>query len=326
MILVTGCAGFIGFHTCLNLLKRRKDKVIGIDNLNDYYDVNLKKERLKILKKNKKFFFKKLDLGKKKEILNFIKKKNIKYVIHLAAQAGIRYSLKNPKKYFDSNILGFFNLLESLKNKKIEHLVFASSSSVYGNKKKFPILETDTTDKPIQFYASTKKTNEIMAHTFSSLTKIPATGLRFFTVYGPWGRPDMAFFKFVENIKKNKKIEIYNKGNHERDFSYIDYIAEGIVNSLENSNSIHLHEMGQVPFEIYNLGNGKPVNLMKCVKIIENIMKKKAKKKFLKIQSGDVIKTYADIKKAKKDLKLKTNFSIFRGLKNFIEWHGRNYK
>ncbi len=326
MILVTGCAGFIGFHTCLNLLKRRKDKVIGIDNLNNYYDVNLKKERLKILKKNKKFFFKKLDLGNKKEILNFIKKKNIKYVIHLAAQAGIRYSLKNPKKYFDSNILGFFNLLESLKNKKIEHLVFASSSSVYGNKKKFPILETDTTDKPIQFYASTKKTNEIMAYTFSSLTKIPATGLRFFTVYGPWGRPDMAFFKFVENIKKNKKIEIYNKGNHERDFSYIDYIAEGIVNSLENSNSIHLHKMGQVPFEIYNLGNGKPVNLMKCVKIIENIMKKKAKKKFLKIQSGDVVKTYADIKKAKKDLKLKTNFSISRGLKNFIEWHGRNYK
>ncbi len=265
-------------------------------------------------------------MGNKKEILNFIKKKNIKYVIHLAAQAGIRYSLKNPKKYFDSNILGFFNLLESLKNKKIEHLVFASSSSVYGNKKKFPILETDTTDKPIQFYASTKKTNEIMAYTFSSLTKIPATGLRFFTVYGPWGRPDMAFFKFVENIKKNKKIEIYNKGNHERDFSYIDYIAEGIVNSLENSNSIHLHKMGQVPFEIYNLGNGKPVNLMKCVKIIENIMKKKAKKKFLKIQSGDVVKTYADIKKAKKDLKLKTNFSISRGLKNFIEWHGRNYK
>ena len=171
-----------------------------------------------------------------------------------------------------------------------------------------------------------KKTNEIMAHTFSSLTKIPATGLRFFTVYGPWGRPDMAFFKFVENIKKNKKIEIYNKGNHERDFSYIDYIAEGIVNSLENSNSILLREMGQIPFEIYNLGNGKPVNLMKCVKIIENIMKKKAKKKFLKIQSGDVIKTYADIKKAKKDLKLKTNFSISRGLKNFIDWHGRNYK
>ena len=231
-ILVTGCAGFIGFHLSNYLLKNNYD-IIGIDNLNKYYDVNLKKNRLKLLKNYKNFQFIKFDLINKSKLDTIIKKYNIKYIIHLAAQAGVRYSLKNPKTYFKNNLEVFFNIIESSREKKIKHLIFASTSSVYGENKKFPSNEYDNTNNPISLYAATKKSNEILAYAYSSTYKLPSTALRFFTVYGPFGRPDMALFKFTKNILENKKIELYNNGYHSRDFTYIDDIVEGIVSVIK---------------------------------------------------------------------------------------------
>ena len=328
MYLITGCCGFIGFNTALKLLKK-KIKVVGVDNINNYYDQSLKIDRLKILKKFKLFKFYKTDISNFNKLNNIFVKNKIKYVLHLAAQAGVRYSLKNPDIYFKYNVLGFYNIIKISSNFKIKHFIFASSSSVYGEQKKFPIKEQFTTDYPIQFYAATKKSNEIIAHSLSKINKLPSTGLRFFTVYGPWGRPDMAFFKFMKKILQKKPINLYNNGNHFRDFSYIDNVVDAILNSVKRSYSLRIaknKKTKKAPFAIYNVGNGKSVSLITCVKILESILKTKIKLNRLPLQKGDVIKTFANVSKAKKDLNLKTNYNLKRGLTNFVRWYYQYYK
>ena len=318
-ILVTGCAGFIGFHITTKLLKNRIN-VIGIDNLNKYYDTRLKKNRLKSLKDFKNFSFHKADIIQYKKLDNIIKSYRVKYIIHLAAQAGVRYSLAFPRLYFKSNLEGFFNILELSKNNKIKHLIFASTSSVYGNSKKFPLKEEANTDLPLSFYAATKKSNEVMAHSYSYIHKIPCTAVRFFTVYGSFGRPDMALFKFTKQILENKPIELFNNGDHIRDFTYIDDIVDGIYSLLKKQ------PKNKIPYDIFNIGNGSPKKLVEYLKQIEIYLNKKAKIKKLPLQIGDVVKTHADIKK----LKIKTNYkaktNINKGIANFIEWYKDYYK
>tara|TARA_Y100000389_G_scaffold204931_1_gene260957 strand:+ start:2881 stop:3861 length:981 start_codon:yes stop_codon:yes gene_type:complete len=317
-ILITGCAGFIGFHTSLRFLEKSNYKIIGIDNLNNYYDKNLKINRLKILKKKKNFNFLKIDITKENSV-SLLKKYKIDYIIHLAAQAGVRYSIKKPKEYLNINIIGFFNILELAKNKKVKHFVYASTSSVYGDDKKPSLSENLDCNQPIQFYAATKKSNEAMATSYSYIHKLPTTGLRFFTVYGPWGRPDMAFYKFVKNIKENKKIEIFNSGNHFRDFSYVKNIADGVFKACFRSRVLRKKSIKRNT--IYNLGNGNKINLMYAIKLIEEKLNKKSKKKLLPLQKGDIKATLANISKAKKDLKIKSGFSLKQGLSNFIDWY-----
>jgi len=313
--IVTGCAGFIGYHVCKTLLKRNY-KVVGVDNLNNYYDIDLKLNRLKNLRKiKKKFKFYKIDISNFKKLEKvFLKIKNFK-VIHLAAQAGVRYSLTHPKTYIRSNLLGFWNVIEFSKKYSANHFIFASSSSVYGDNKKSPFSEKHNTDKPIQLYAATKKSNEIIAYSYSSLHKMKVTGLRFFTVYGPWGRPDMAIYKFTKNILSGKKINIYNKGHHYRDFTYIDDIVRGILSASDRKNISN--------YEIYNIGNGKPIYLKKLILIIEKVLQKKAETNFLPRQKGDMISTYAST--AKFDKLFKKDFlPLNEGIKKFIKWF-KNY-
>ncbi|MDC0563056.1 NAD-dependent epimerase/dehydratase family protein, partial [Candidatus Pelagibacter ubique] len=298
--LVTGSAGFIGFHTSLELL-RQGHSVIGVDNLNDYYDVNLKKDRIKFLNQNnkKKFTFYKIDLSNKLKTQLIFKKNKIDKVIHLAAQAGVRYSILKPEMYLKNNIIVFFNILENCRNYKIKHLLFASTSSVYGLQTKNPFKVEDACNHPIQFYAATKKSNEMMAHSYSHLYNIPMTGLRFFTVYGPWGRPDMALNIFTKKILKGQKINVFNYGNHVRDFTYVDNIVENIIslskknpkkNKDFNSKNPKNH-LSSAPFRILNIGNTKPEKLMDFVKEIEINLRKKAKINFMKLQKGDIEKT-----------------------------------
>ena len=317
-ILITGSAGFIGYHLTKKILSKNIG-VIGIDNINNYYDVNLKKDRIKNLKKNKKFSFRKIDLCEYKKINNIVKKNKIKIIIHLAAQAGVRHSIKDPRKYFTSNLEGFFNILEVSRHNKIQHLIYASTSSVYGNSNKFPQNESNFTDKPLSFYAATKKSNEVMAHSYSYIYNIPCTGVRFFTVYGPYGRPDMALFRFTKNISLKKPIEIYNKGNHTRDFTYVDDIVDGLY-SLINKKS-----KKSVPYEIFNIGSGNPKKLIDYIMYIEKYFNINSKVKNLPLQIGDVIKTHADIKKLKyhTGYKPKTNINI--GINKFIEWYKDYY-
>ena len=316
-VLITGCAGFIGFHLTSKILN--KYNVVGIDNLNDYYDPNIKKDRLKILKKEKNFKFYKSDITNLISLKRIIKKHKIRYIIHLAAQAGVRYSINHPEKYVSSNLVGFFNVLEVARLFKVKHLIFASTSSVYGDNKKFPLKENYDTDKPLSFYAATKKSNEVMAHAYSNIYKLPCTGLRFFTVYGPMGRPDMSLFKFSNAMIKNKKIELYNKGNHYRDFTYVDDIVISISKLLTNpSNS-------QIPYDIFNIGSSKPYYLKKFLSLIEENLSKKAKIKFLKIQQGDVHKTHADINKLKEKIKYSPKTNIKTGIKLFIDWYKTYY-
>ena len=317
-ILITGSAGFIGYHLSKKILSKNIG-VIGIDNINNYYDKNLKKDRIKNLKKNKKFFFRKIDLCEYKKLNNIVRTNKIKIIIHLAAQAGVRHSIKDPRKYFTSNLEGFFNILEVSRHNKIEHLIYASTSSVYGNSKKFPQNECNLTDKPLSFYAATKKSNEVMAHSYSHIYKIPCTGVRFFTVYGPYGRPDMALFRFTKNIAQKKPIEIYNKGNHTRDFTYIDDIVDGLY-ALINKKS-----KKSVPYEIYNIGSGNPKKLLDYIMYIEKYFEINAKVKNLPLQKGDVIKTHADIKKFKKHIGYKPKTNINIGINKFIEWYKDYY-
>ncbi len=317
-ILVTGCAGFIGYHLCSRLLENKNYDVYGIDNLNKYYDIELKYNRLKVLKKNKRFHFYKLDLVNKEKTLTNFNKNKYKYVIHLAAQAGVRHSISNPQSYVDSNIIGFFNILEGSKEIKVKHLIFASTSSVYGASKSFPLKEIYNTDGPLSFYAATKKSNEIMGYSYSHIFKLPITALRFFTVYGPFGRPDMALFKFADSIVKNKKIELFNKGKHYRDFTYIDDIIEGIVLLINKTSK------DDVPFQVFNIGSENPHYLKKFLKIIEDNIGKKAKINFRPFQLGDVYKTHADISKLKKKTGYKPKTSLQKGIYNFIKWY-RNY-
>ena len=314
-ILVTGAAGFIGFHTCLSL--QTKHKVYGLDNLNNYYDVNLKKSRLKILKKNKDFEFLKTDI-QNKNLHNKFKRIKLDIIINLAAQAGVRHSLKDPFSYIDSNILGQINLLEFAKKIKIKKFIYASSSSVYGGNEKMPFSVKHRVDKPISLYAASKKSTELLAECYSHLFKIKCIGLRFFTVYGPWGRPDMATFIFTKKILENKKINIFNYGNMKRDFTYIDDIVKGI-NGAVNLKGDYKHK-------IYNLGNNKPEDLKRFISIIEKNLKVKAKRNLLPIQPGDVAKTSANIDESKRELNFNPKTSIDEGIPKFIEWYKQYYK
>ena len=319
-ILVTGSAGFIGFHTCKYLLKNSKNYIVGIDNINKYYDQNLKKNRLHELNNYKNFKFFKVDITNLKKLEKIFKQYKFFKVINLAAQAGIRYSLKNRNAYFKSNVIGFYNLLELSKEYKIKHFIFASSSSVYGNNK-IPFKETDSTDEPLSFYAATKKTNEVLAYPYSYLYKLKITGIRFFTVYGPYGRPDMALFMFVDNLINNKKIELYNFGKHIRDFTYIDDVTKGI------SKIINKPPKGKVPFEIVNIGRGKPEHLNSFLnKILSQLDFIKPNIVNKKIQSGDVFSTFASTNKLSRIFKFKPAIDTEIGIKKFVQWYREYYK
>ncbi len=320
-ILITGCAGFIGFHLSRKLLQQ-KYSVVGIDSLNNYYDVNLKKNRLKEIKKNyKKFNFFKIDLCNYKKTYNFFRKNNFNYIVHLASQAGVRHSIKNPWSYIDNNINAYVNILESCKNKGKTKFIFASSSSVYGNSLNFPLREDSNTNSPIQMYAVTKKTQELISSAYNNLYNLNIIGLRFFTVYGPWGRPDMALFKFVDNINKNKKIDVYNYGKHVRDFTYIDDLVESIYKIIlsrkNNKNK---------KFKVYNIGSNNPIKLTNFISIIEKKIKKVAKKNFLPLQKGDIPKTHSDNNKFIRDYKFKPITSHEEGISKFIDWYLDYYK
>ena len=318
-ILVTGAAGFIGYHVVKKLLSN-KHEVVGIDNFNNYYDIKLKKKRYAQLKKikNANLNFYKIDLQNKIKLNNLFKKYKFDYVINLAAQAGVRNSISSPDSYFNSNIIGFYNLLKFSLRYRIKHLVAASSSSVYGEQTN-STKEENSTDKPLQFYAATKKSNEVMAHAFSNIYKIPITMIRFFTVYGPWGRPDMMLYKFTDLILKNKKIPLYNKGHHYRDFTYIDDIVDGILLSIKKIPKINKNK--KIPFEVYNLGNSKPVYLRKFLSELEKQLKIKAKIMNLKKQKGDVFKTFANISKAKNNLGYNPKTSHEKGITQFLKWY-----
>ena len=312
-ILLTGCAGFIGYHVALKLIDQ-KHKVIGIDSLNAYYELNLKKYRLKNLKINKKFIFIRDSLKDTNKIKKIIRKYKIDKVVHLAAQPGVRYSLINPKSYVDNNLLCFFNIMEACRLCNIKHFIYASSSSVYGLNKSVKFNEQEKTEEPAQLYAATKKSNEVMAEAYSNLFKLKFTGLRFFSVYGPAGRPDMAIYLFTKKIFENQEIKVFNYGNHARDFTYIDDVVNAVYKIIsKNLKKKKLHQ-------IYNIASGKSEKLSKLIHIIEKRLGKKAKKNFLPIQKGDIIKTSADITKIKKDYKYQPSISIDVGLTKFINW------
>jgi UDP-glucuronate 4-epimerase len=333
-ILVTGAAGFIGFHVSSLLLKKNFN-IYGIDNLNNYYDVNLKLARLKILKKKKNFYFKKIDIRNYKILFNYTKKNKIDVIINLAAQAGVRYSLINPKSYLDSNIYGFLNILEISRHLKIKNLLTASTSSVYGLNKNFPLSENKVSDHPIQFYAATKKSNEMMAHSYSHLFKIPITCLRFFTVYGPWGRPDMALFKFTKNILANKKIELFNYGNHARDFTYVDDVSEVILKLIKKpAKANKLWDFKKIdsstssaPFRIYNVSNGNKVSIKFFLKEIEKNLNKKARIRYLPLQKGDIPETLSNTSLLDSAIKIRKSKTNYReGIKYFVQWYLTYYK
>lgn len=321
-ILITGCAGFIGFHTSIKLLKK-KYKVIGVDNLSDYYDVKLKKERLKILKKYRNFLFKKINIESKKKVENIFKKYKPNKIIHLAAQAGVRYSLENPYIYINTNIVGFINILEMAKEIKCKHLVYASSSSVYGGIKKYPFKENYKIDNPISLYAATKKSNELMAHVYSHLYKLPTTGLRFFTVYGPYGRPDMSLFLFVKSILNKKKINVFNYGNMKRDFTYIDDIVNGTIKVLFKPPKISIDT---APYRIFNIGNNNPVKLEKFIRTIEEKLKIKAVKNRMPLQKGDIPISFANVENLRKLTGYKPKTNINKGISEFIKWYKDYHK
>ena len=319
-ILITGSSGFIGYGLAKRFLKAGFT-VIGIDVMNNYYDVRLKKSRLNQLKKYKKFFFHKIDLCNQEKLNLIFRQYNIKYVFNLAAQAGVRYSVENPDAYFNSNILGFYNLLSSIRKYKVKYLFYASTSSVYGKQSKFPIQEKFNTDKPLSFYAATKKTNEILADIFSKTYSINCVGLRFFTVYGPYGRPDMSLFKFVEAALNNKKIDVYNYGNHSRDFTYVDDVAESIFRLF-----LKIKVKNTIINEIFNVGNSKSIKLMRFIKEIEYNLNKKIEINFLPMQFGDVEKTHSSSTKLQKFINYRPNTSVKIGIRNFIKWYKGYYK
>jgi UDP-glucuronate 4-epimerase len=323
-VLVTGVAGFIGFHLAQRLLADGH-QVFGVDNLNNYYDVNLKKARLSELITHPNFQFQFLNLSDKQDTLQLFVSNKFDYVVHLAAQAGVRYSLQNPSAYVDSNLVGFTNILEGCRHNEIKHLVFASSSSVYGANTKVPFAVSDNVDHPVSLYAATKKANELMAHSYSHLYSLPTTGLRFFTVYGPWGRPDMAYFKFVQAIEQGKPIDVYNYGKMERDFTYIDDVVEGVVRVMYKIPQPENHGNSTAPYKIYNIGNNRPVELLAFIEVIENTMGKTAVKNFLPMQLGDVPSTYADVDDLIRDVGFKPTTPIERGIENFVRWYQEYY-
>lgn len=328
-ILVTGAAGFIGFYLAKKLLQLGHE-VIGLDNINEYYDVSLKLARLNQIKAEKNFTFHKLDLIQRNNLTALFAENNFDVVINLAAQAGVRYSLENPHAYVDSNLVGFVNILECCRNYHIKHLVFASSSSVYGFNTKIPFSTHDNVDYPVSLYAATKKANELMAYTYSHLYNLPTTGLRFFTVYGPWGRPDMAYFLFTKAILAQKPIKVFNYGKMQRDFTYIDDIIEGMVRVINHvpqytkSSQSDTVPMSNAPYKIYNIGNNQPVELVKFIETIEQCLGMTAEKIFLPIQPGDVPITYADVDDLIRDVDFKPNTSMEVGIEKFVHWY-KNY-
>ena len=331
--LVTGSAGFIGFNLSRKLLKRG-DNIVGIDNHNDYYDPKIKDARLQILTKYSNYKHYKVDLSDRESLDKVFKKHKIDNVVNLAAQAGVRYSMKNPLAYINSNIVGFAHILENCLHYKVNHLVYASTSSVYGANTKMPFSEHDCTNHPLSVYAASKKSNELMAHTYSYLYQLPTTGLRFFTVYGPWGRPDMALFKFTKNILAEKPIEVFNHGKHTRDFTYIDDIVNGIVKTIDNPADSNLNwnsskpdpATSKVPWKIFNIGNNEPVQLMEYINALEKILGKKAKINFLPLQPGDVPDTYANVDNLMKKFNYKPSTPIIKGVHNFVEWYRDYYQ
>ena len=337
-ILVTGAAGFIGYHLCKKFIDN-KIEVIGIDNLNDYYDPKLKKRRLEELKKlvnlkSKKFKIYKADIEDGKAVAKIFKENQPNVVVNLAAQAGVRYSLENPKTYLNSNIIGFGNILESCKNNKIKHLLFASSSSVYGGNNELPYTEDQSVAHPLSIYAASKRSNELMAHSYSHLYNLKSTGLRFFTVYGPWGRPDMALFKFTNCIINQRKIEIFNNGEMRRDFTFIDDITESIIrlikkpptedNSFENSKNNP--STSWAPFNIFNIGNSTSIKLLDFIQVLEEELGISARKDFKKMQPGDVISTYANCSKLENYINFKPKTNLRKGIKEFLKWYKEYYK
>lgn len=330
-ILVTGAAGFIGFHLSQRLLNRG-DEVVGLDNLNNYYDVYLKQARLTQLQSGKLFSFTQTDLADEEGIKNLFTKHKFDIVVNLAAQAGVRYSLKNPHTYINSNILGFTNILEGCRHSQVRHLVFASSSSVYGANTKTPFSVNDNVDHPISLYAASKKANELMAHTYSYLYGLPTTGLRFFTVYGPWGRPDMALFLFTKAILSGEPIDVFNYGKMKRDFTYIDDVIEGVVRVIDTipqpntqwSSDNPERGSSKAPYKIYNIGNNNPVELLHFIEVIEGCLGMRAQKNMLPLQPGDLIMTYADVDDLIIDVGFKPDTPIEEGIRRFIDWY-RNY-
>lgn len=327
-ILVTGAAGFIGFHVAKTLCAQGV-QVLGYDNLNDYYDVSLKQARLAELKKHNSFDFMKADLEDEAAMEKAFRDFKPDKVIHLAAQAGVRYSIENPRAYVTSNLMGFMNILEGCRHHKVEHLVYASSSSVYGANTKVPFSETDNVDHPVSLYAATKKSNELMAHSYAHLYGIPCTGLRFFTVYGPWGRPDMAYFKFANQIMKGQPIDVYNHGDMKRDFTYIDDIVDGIIKSTNNIATDDVEKtkdlISNAPYRIYNIGNNKPADLLDMIGLLEDALGKKAVLNKLPMQAGDVYSTYADIKALHEETGFKPTTDLKTGLEKFAVWYKEYY-
>ncbi len=331
-ILVTGAAGFIGFHLCRQLAARGYE-VTGLDNLNDYYDVSLKLDRLKQMSLERNFKPVRLDLADREGVAALFAGGKFEAVVNLAAQAGVRYSLKNPHAYADSNLQGFLNVLEGCRHNGVRHLVFASSSSVYGANTRMPFSVHQNVDHPVSLYAATKKANELMAHTYASLYGLPCTGLRFFTVYGPWGRPDMAYFLFTKAICEGRPIDVFNHGKMERDFTYIDDIIEGVVRVMERppapdpgwDRANPDPATSYAPYKIYNIGNNTPVQLLRFIEIIEECLGKKAEKNFLPMQPGDVPATYADIDELVRDAGFKPETPLEEGLKKFVDWYKEYY-
>jgi len=332
-VLITGSAGFIGSALALRLMDRG-DEVIGIDNLNDYYDVELKKARLARTTANAAFTDVRVDLEDREGIADTFRKYRPQRVVNLAAQAGVRYSLENPHAYVDTNLVGFTNILEGCRHNGVEHLVYASSSSVYGSNTRMPFSVHDNVDHPVSLYAASKKANELMAHTYSHLYRIPTTGLRFFTVYGPWGRPDMALFMFTRNILAGKPIDVFNYGNHRRDFTYIDDIVEGVVRVLDRvpepnpdwSSDAPDSASSNAPYRLYNIGNNQPVELMHYIEVLENCLGMQAEKNMLPLQPGDVPATYADVTDLVRDVGYKPDMSVEQGVARFVVWYRDYYR
>jgi len=331
-ILVTGAAGFIGFHVSKQLLERGEE-VVGLDNLNNFYDVNLKKARLAILEQERAFTFEKIDLVDRPAMEALFDAQRFERVVHLAAQAGVRYSLENPHAYTDSNVVGTLHVLEGCRNQEVPHLVYASTSSVYGANTHMPFSVHQNVDHPLSLYAATKKANELMAHTYSTLFGLPTTGLRFFTVYGPYGRPDMALFLFTKNILEGKPIDVFNYGNHRRDFTFVDDIAEGVVRSMDriaaadpdwNSDNPD-PATSNAPYRLYNIGNNQPIELMKYIDVLENCLGRKAEKNLLPLQPGDVPDTFADVQALVDAVGYKPATTVEQGIARFVDWYLEYY-
>ena len=331
-ILVTGAAGFIGFHTTRKLLARG-DEVVGLDNLNEYYDVTLKKARLAQLERLPGFRFAKVDLAEQQPMAQLFAREKFQRVIHLGAQAGVRYSIQVPHAYVNSNVTGTLNVLEGCRHNGVEHLVYASTSSVYGANTNMPFSEHSIADHPLSLYAATKRANELMAHTYSALFGLPTTGLRFFTVYGPWGRPDMALFLFTRNILEGKPIDVFNHGHHKRDFTYVDDIVEGVVRACDriaqpdpswDSNAPD-PASSRAPFRIYNIGNNRPIQLMRYIEVLEECLGRKAEKNMLPLQPGDVPETFADIDDLVRDVGYRPATPVEEGVRRFVEWYLEYY-